>query len=188
MSDGYDSQMSSAFSNGESHYYESPLGNYNYDLTTPFRAIGSVAIIFGKLGLISVDYEYTDYTDAHFSASDYSFSQENRAIDQLYNPSVHILRAGGELKFGDISFRGGVAYYSPAFDPSLDVEEDIDQSAMHYTAGMGFRGKRFYTDLGYAYSQTGERVRQYNLGSESVPGATVTHTEHRVLWTVGFRF
>jgi hypothetical protein len=188
MSDGYDAHMSSAFANGETHYYESPLGNYNYSLTTPFRAIGSVALIFGKAGLVSVDYEYTDYTNAHFSANDYSFSSENRAIDQLYNPSVHILRAGTEWRYGDVSFRGGAAYYSPVFNNDLEADETIDQHSISYTAGVGFRGKHFYTDLGYAYTKTGELVRQYSLVNENVPGATVTHVNHRAILTLGFRF
>ncbi|HEX5002855.1 MAG TPA: hypothetical protein VFW78_10200 [Bacteroidia bacterium] len=188
MSDGYDSQMSSSFANGISYYQESPIGNYNYTLTTPFRAIGSLAFIFGKAGLLSFDYEYTDYTDAHFRANDYSFSSVNRAIDNLYNPSVNIFRAGTEWKYGAISFRGGAAYYSPAFNSKLDVDTKIDQHSVSYTGGIGFRGEHFYTDLGYGYTRSGDFYRQYTLDSQDVPGATTTRTSHRVIWTVGFRF
>jgi hypothetical protein len=188
MTDGYDSQMSSSFANGESHYYESPVGNYSYSLTTPFRAIGSLALVFGKAGLLSFDYEYTDYTDAHLDAHDYSFNNENRAINQLYNPSVHIFRAGTEWKFGEMAFRGGAAYYSPAFDESLDADEEIDQHSISYTGGLGFRGKHFYTDIGYAFTQYGELVRQYSLNSEAVTGAKIRYQEHRVVLTVGLRF
>jgi len=188
MSDGYHSQMSSAFANGISYYQESPVGNYNYTLTTPFRAIGSLAFIFGRAGLLSFDYEYTDYTGAHLRANDYNFSTVNRAIESLYNPAVHILRAGTEWKYEAISFRAGAAYYSSAYNQKLEVDKNIDQHSLTYTCGIGFRGKHFYSDLGYGLTQTGDFYRQYTLANESVPGTTITRTTHRVIWTIGFRF
>ena len=40
-----------------------------YSLTTPWKLAFSGAYIFGKRGLISVDYSYKDYKATRFSAS-----------------------------------------------------------------------------------------------------------------------
>ncbi|MDO8898812.1 MAG: hypothetical protein Q7V19_14275, partial [Bacteroidales bacterium] len=41
---------------------KSPTGDYIYELSTPMRASGSAALIIGKSGLISADYEFVDYS------------------------------------------------------------------------------------------------------------------------------
>ena len=42
------------------------LGEYDYQMSTPFRAIGSIAFTIGNIGLISGEYEYVNYNQARF--------------------------------------------------------------------------------------------------------------------------
>ncbi|MFZ4707944.1 MAG: hypothetical protein ACOYMF_18225 [Bacteroidales bacterium] len=78
MSDSYHTTMSSSFT-GEQYSGQSPDGYFEYELKTPFRAMGNIAVILGKYGLISADYEFVDYSSAILRAPDYSFSSENEA-------------------------------------------------------------------------------------------------------------
>jgi hypothetical protein len=81
----------------QSYIQESPSGLFDYQLITPFRAIGSIAFIIGKMGLVSADYEFVDYSDADLSSTDYGFSAENIAIKNNYTTASNI-RVGTEWR------------------------------------------------------------------------------------------
>ncbi len=187
MNDTYRSSMRSSFGNGSSYSLDSPDGTFSYELKTPFRAVGSLGIIFAKYGLISFDYEITDYASARLDATGYSYSNENRIIRTAYNGFASNYRAGMEWKYEKFSFRGGFAYYSSPFDKDVTTKSS-DQHVISYTGGIGFRDKRYYFDLGYAYSERNDFYRAYSLSYEPVPGTIQKRTDHRILTTVGFRF
>lgn len=187
LSDRYKSNMKSSFGDGSSYTYDSPDGVYSYNLTTPFKAIGSLAFIFGKSGLISLDYEITDYTASKLKASDYNFSSENKIINSYYKGFASNLRGGMEWKYEKFAFRAGAAYYSSPIKEKYTTK-DTDQHMIVYTGGIGFRDKKYFVDLGYAYSQRSEFYSPYTLTYEDVPGAVLKRTDHRIVTTVGFRF
>ena len=187
MNDHYNSSMSSSFGNGASFNYDSPEGSYSYNLTTPFKAIGSLAFIFGKYGLVSFDYEFTDYSGSNLDASDYNFSEENKIINKIYSGFASNYRGGVEMKYENFSFRAGMAYYSSPFNEQYSVKES-DQHVISYTGGIGYREKRFYVDIGYSLSKRNEYYSPYTLSYENVPGTVLKRTDNRVITTVGFRF
>jgi hypothetical protein len=62
LNDDFSSNMSTDLNDGElTHKYDAS-GQFDYSVSTPFKATGSLAFIFKQYGLISVDYEYVDYT------------------------------------------------------------------------------------------------------------------------------
>jgi hypothetical protein len=173
---------------GDSYDYESPFGSYDYNLTTPFRASGSVAMIYRQQGVLSFDYEFTDYTAAKLSASDYSFIDENQTIRSTYAQG-HNFRAGGEWKYGIFSFRLGAAYYSGIVRSELSTTGS-DQHKFIYSGGIGIREEYYFVDIGYAMARGNESYRNYELAStpEAEPAAISTLSDHRLLVTFGFRF
>lgn len=187
MHDNYNATMSSSFGNGSNFVYGSPEGTYSYNLTTPFRALGSLAFIFGKYGLFSIDYEITDYSAAKLKASDYQFSSENKIINTVYSSFSSNIRAGIEIKLENVALRGGAAYYSTPFNEEYTTD-DTDQHMISYTGGVGFRGKRFFVDVAYAYSVRSEYYSPYYISYEDVPGVIQKRTDHRVVTTLGMRF
>ncbi|TKG93906.1 hypothetical protein EYV94_14195 [Puteibacter caeruleilacunae] len=165
-----------------------PTGDYDYDIRTPFKAVFSGAYIINKRGIISIDYEYVDYSTAKFrdGGDGYDFAAENSDIEAAYT-STGNLRVGGELRLNpNFSLRAGYEYFgnpykSNAFGAS---QPNKDYSYSTYSAGLGFGSKSFYMDLAYKYADKEEYATIYN-GSDIVKYDT---TSGSVLLTLGFRF
>ncbi len=187
MNDRYNSSMRSSFEDGSAYSYSSPEGTYSYNLTTPFKAIGSLAFVFGTMGLLSFDYELTDYSMAKLDASDYNFSSENKIIGRVYNDFASNFRGGLEVKYEKISFRAGAAYYSSPINSDYTVKE-TDQHITSFTGGIGYREKKFFFDIGYGHFVKSEGYSVYTLANEPVPAAKLDRTDNRVVTTFGFRF
>ncbi len=187
MHDEYNSDMQSNFEDGSGYQYYSPSGGYAYRLITPFKAVGSVAFIFGKSGVLSFDYEMTNYSMASLDASDYNFSYENKLINSVYNNISSNIRGGLEVKHKNFAFRGGAAYYSAPIKSEYTTSE-TDQHVISFTAGIGYRQKKFFVDVGYGYFMRGESYSAYTLATEDVPAATFTKTDNKIVTTFGFRF
>ncbi len=185
MSDSWSSEMSSVFdtivANNESAFSSaSPKGTYDYSLTTPFRAIGSVAFIIGKFGLLSADYEFVDYPGARLRSVDYNFYSENDSISHNYQPTGNF-RLGAELKLAQFSFRGGYGIEGDPYKSS--VNNRIGQS---YSFGLGLREKDYYIDLAFTHSK---RAEDYYIYDPSyVQASRNTAQASNLMITFGFRF
>jgi hypothetical protein len=178
MSDSYHSTMNSYFIAGEQYYNYSPDGYFEYELRTPFRAQGNLAVLIGKYGLISADYEYIDYSDASLRSFDYSFSDENNAIRTQYT-AANNLRLGAEIKSGILAFRGG---YSFCATPFRDAGNTGDRNG--YSFGIGVRDKGYFVDFAYNHSNT---EAKYYLYGTAPPSTNRIRTNAYSL-SMGFRF
>ncbi len=178
----------SDFSNtayGDTYDQMTPNGTYNYDLQTPWRAIGSVSLILWKTALISADYEYVDYSSAKFrsrSYYDYDFYNENNAINNKYTATQNI-RLGAEVRFGHFAVRGGTAFYGSPYQPGIN-----DAKKIYYTGGLGFRDKNFYIDLAYVRSKKDEDYYLYNSPYVATNAATTELITNNVMLTLGLRY
>jgi hypothetical protein len=160
---------------------DSPTGEYEYELSTPLKAIGSVALIIGKYGSLSADYEFVDYSNMKLRALDYNFTGENDAINALYG-STSNLRFGTEWRYSNFSFRGGYAIYG---SPYAQGENDEYQT---YSFGIGYSERDFSLDLAYVH---GERSRDYYLYSSAnytTNAARQTYTSDHFALTARFKF
>lgn len=160
---------------------DSPTGEYEYELSSPMKAIGSIAFIIGKYGSVSADYEIVDYSNMKLRAQDYNFNLENDAIDQLYGSTANI-RLGTEWRVTNFSFRGGYSIYG---SPYAQGNEDKYKS---YTLGVGYGERDFSLDLAYVH---GERSRNYYLYSTenfSTSPIAQTFTNNQFVLTARFRF
>ncbi len=158
----------------------SPIGNFNYRLTTPFRAMGSLAFIIGNYGLVSADYEYVNYSQARFNSTQDSFSDVNNEISSSYQ-SWGNLRLGTEWRLGDFRLRGGFAYFSNPYKQGTNNTERYQASG-----GFGYRSKYFFADVTYVWSQMKQEYYLYDR--TMVPAASITNNTHTVYTTIGFRF
>nr|WP_321355945.1 outer membrane protein transport protein [uncultured Draconibacterium sp.] len=170
----------------------SRLSNFDYRLHTPFRATFSGAFVIAKKGLISIDYEYVDYTSAKLR--DGNFIDANQEIKDVLK-SVGNIRVGGELRAtNNLSLRAGYEYYPSAYkSASLGNEQFKSNDKLSiYSAGLGYRFGSFTFDLAYRLTDMEEYELPYSApvsGIYPVPqAAKFDGLTHDVMFTMGFKF
>ena len=81
-----------------------------YTVQTPGKLTGSLALVFGTDGLISLDYAYQDMSQAELRPkSDSNFVSENGYIRKQLS-DVSSIRLGGEYRIKQVSLRAGYRY------------------------------------------------------------------------------
>ncbi|MBC3540502.1 OmpP1/FadL family transporter [Rufibacter sediminis] len=172
-------------------YFSTDQGEYDYSLTTPFRASGGAAFFLGKNGFITADVEYVDYSNAKLDSDD-SFQNENQTIKNVYDKALNY-RVGAEGRFNIFRVRAGYALYGDPFKDS-----DVNQAKSYYTGGFGIRQNNFFIDGALVYGKYNSVYSPYtNLevndqGSEyynlSVPTVKSKITNTNFIATVGWNF
>ncbi len=181
MSDSWATSMKSVFDNPAwDQVVYSPSGYYDYKLRTPFRAIGSLAFIVGRYGVVSADYEYVNYSQARFNPSGDSFNDVNNSIKSTYQ-SYGNLRFGTEWRIDPLRLRGGFAWFSNPYTNDINNQERFQISG-----GIGFRSNSFFADVTYVYSRMKQSYYMYDPAY--VNPADIINTNHTVTTTVGVRF
>jgi len=186
MYDEYSSEVASYFDSNQNEvddgWAKSPDGYYNYALETPMRLLGSVAVVIGKAGLLSAEYEYTDYGKAKFRSSEDDFYNVNNTIANSYTEG-HNLKFGTEWMVAPmVRIRGGYQLYS---SPYADAVNDGGmRQAISF--GAGIRDRHFFADLAFVRSNTAQDYYMYS--SEYVMPAQNTYISNQFLMTLGFRF
>lgn len=191
LTDDYKSTVHSEFENGVSLDEASPdFLPFEYDITTPFRAIGSLGFVIGKYGLIGVEYEYVDYSASDVSPRDDQFQSDfvdvNKTIETKYT-AAHNFRIGGELRVDKLRFRLGGGMSGTPFSSDVNTSDESDQSRININGGIGFRDKNFYFDTGYSFTQWGAFNGMYAINNTPV-GVTSKYRDHRLMFTFGWNF
>lgn len=169
------------------HRTETPLGDYQYKMDTPLRAIGSFAYQFGKKGMISFDYEYVDYSRLKLRKGDdgYNFSAENTDMKTIYQ-SVSNLRFGGEFKPTEaLSLRAGYELFgNPYKSNAYNVSQpNKDFSYNTINAGIGYRINNVSLDVSYSL---GTRT-DYNYIYQSNDPVKYNMRNNEVVFTLGIK-
>jgi hypothetical protein len=158
--------------------------NFTYNLRTPLKASGGVAIFVGKYGFISGDIEYVDYKGMKLSG-DYNNTQDNFDLSRLYKSTVNA-RIGAEAKLDDFFLRGGFNYQG---NPEVGIGSPVKTSS----AGLGYRFSKYYIDATYQYVTHTTNVYPYEFdpafsGNLPNPQATLKNTYNNAFLTLGLRF
>jgi hypothetical protein len=188
LHDDYKTSMVSYLDSGITSIYanESPDGAYDYDYTSPFRFIASTAFVFEKDGLICVDYEFTDISDARFNAGGSAFVDVNSLIRDKYK-ETHTVRLGTEWLYQQLSFRGGYSFTTTPFNNSFKAGS-FDFSKNSFSAGIGIKENNLFFDLGYVYTKSLEYYQPYTLSDETVPGVKSEVISSNFVFTFGIKF
>ncbi len=162
----------------------SPEQRFTYTLITPWRAVFSGTGFIGKLGFVSVDYEYVNYKSMR-----YHFEQEfaedarlrNNVIKNTYK-AAHNLRIGAEIKMDDFFFRGGVGIYGSPFQNA-----NAKFMRKDFSFGLGYRSGDFFTDVAFVHSDVETTEKPYSLPTLLSPTANLTSNFNTISWTFGWK-
>ncbi len=182
MKDTWNSDIASSFTDSTqwNSVQYSPIGDFHYQMATPFRAIGSMAFLIGNAGVFSAEYEFVDYNQARFYSSDESFQDVNDEIRNKYTIPLN-LRFGTEWRIQNFRIRGGFGYYGSPYKGGGTQGE-------RYTAsgGIGYRGKYFFFDAGYTWAKMSEDYYLYDPALVN-PSHNIQYS-HAISTTFGVRF
>lgn len=169
-------------------------GEFSYNFRTPLKAIGSLSYIFGTSGLISMDYEYTDYSSMEFKSKNSTLSDiqsvnaRNSAINNTFR-ATHNLRFGAEYRPTELfSLRAGYGVFQSPYKEGHFKNKDKHQT---YSAGFGFRMDNMFVDFGYMLRQEKEAYSLYyasHLNDEDQLPAQLKTNRHNFGVTLGWRF
>jgi hypothetical protein len=153
-----------------------------------------LAYIFGKTGLISIDYELVGNNTMrirdNIPNSTSFISIRNDAIRNIYRATSNV-RVGAEINLPrGLMLRAGFNYFQ---SPYKDSNLDFDRYA--YSGGLGYRSKYFFVDLAYMLN-TGKYhfapyyVNDYRVkDTDTNPDIAVENLKiGHIIATIGFKF
>lgn len=187
MKDSWDEGIDARYSDGYSSNILSPLGEYDYRINSPFRWNLGASYVIGKIGLISVDYEGTDYSTIKMLSDGGDkrvFQDANSEIARDFR-YASVLRAGAEVRpTAKLALRAGYARYD---NPEKNYGYDID----YLSGGIGFSGSSgMFLDVAFQKRLSNkEGFSLYNdYTNNEAPIGSLDISGWKFLLTWGFRF
>ncbi|MBQ9185723.1 MAG: hypothetical protein IJ151_07635 [Bacteroidales bacterium] len=174
---------------------DSPEGEFEYNLITPLRFNIGAALNFGS-GVVSADYEFTNYGSMRFRDVDGhsgEFRTTNDAIKD-YMGKAHIFRLGAEFMLTpSFAVRAGYGFStSPEYEYDNGSKKAVDAKTNTYSAGFGYSSSgSFFMD--FAVRNTVLPEEYYYPYNSYIPGINSPEVAFkRNLWdvvlTLGWRF
>lgn len=181
-----------------------PEGTDEFYIQSPFIYNLSASFIFGKKGVLGVEYINSQNTGAKLIDSENrnAFDEANESMSELFN-NQHTVKIGGEYKLNaNISLRAGYAYTGPSNSALLgkemnsnttrtDMEYFIHNNTQYYSGGVGYRGTNWYVDLGVINRVVDENFFPYNTKNMNAnlktANASVINSNLNVVATIGFK-
>ncbi|TZF85018.1 hypothetical protein FW774_08615 [Pedobacter sp. BS3] len=161
---------------------------FTYNLTTPAVYSFGASLLNGKIGLISADVEFVDYSSIKLKTDDANtqgdFIDENRYITNNYGGAVNF-RIGGELRLAPQYFlRAGYSLLGSPYQNS----NGSDNTTNIYNAGLGYRAGNISVDLAYQNLSYKTQITPYELSSGGSPVANTKLKNNNLFLTVSARF
>ncbi len=157
------------------------LTNYYdpYKLVTPGKITGSFAYVFGKKGLISVDYSLKDYGSIKFKPeNDPYYSIVNAEMKNTLKSAGEV-RVGAEYKINEWSLRGGYRFEESPYKNKTTIG-DLNS----ISGGLGYNFGAFKLDLSYSNAQRDTQQAFFNQGFTDA--AKIKTTNNNVTMTLLF--
>nr|WP_315145629.1 outer membrane protein transport protein [uncultured Flavobacterium sp.] len=130
-----------------------------YQLTTPGKITGSFAYIFGKTGLISLDYSLKNYDCTTFEPeNDPYYRSLNTEMSNILKTSGE-LRLGAEYKIKEWSLRGGYRFEESPYKDGTTIG-DLNS----FSGGLGYNFGVFKLDFSYTNAQRNSQQAFFNQG------------------------
>ena len=150
-----------------------------YELRTPWKLTGSAAYVFGKKGLLSIDYVYKDYSAIQFGPSkDPVFVSENNKIKSNLK-GASIFRIGGEYRIDLLSLRGGYVFEESPYKSTKTLG-----NLTGFSFGLGYFLGSYNIDISYSRTQQDREQQLYDVGLTSV--ASINTAKNNYVLTIAY--
>lgn len=168
----------------ESFESNSSLGQFEYVLSTPWRANAGVAMVLKKYGFLSFDYEMVDYT-----AMKFIFKDDFAPIAEAMNSNIkskytiaHNFKAGAEVKIKKYRIRAG--YHLQTSPLKADFRAGKNDFSRHqFSGGAGVVWKRISLDAAYRYSMS----KAFEVSYDGTNGINKNTDTQLFLISLGFK-
>ena len=175
----------------KSELWETPVGDYTYELVSPFNFNLGAAYTMGNVALLSVDWERTDFRSMRLHDSDRGFGADSYAEDNNYirqNAGVtDNVRFGAEYKpTPAFALRGGYSFKSYA-------EKVANTRELTHTASIGFGYSSpgsFFLDAAVRYTKCPDNwfYPYDDYLAVRTPEVCISNNLMDVILTLGWRF
>ncbi|KIA85563.1 OmpP1/FadL family transporter [Flavobacterium sp. AED] len=150
-----------------------------YKLQTPSKLTGSFAYVFGKSGLISIDYAMKDYSNTKFKPENDSYFRDVNSYMNSVLDKTNEVRVGAEYKIEQLSLRAGYRYEQSPYKNKTTVGD-----LTGYSGGLGYNFGSTKVDLSYS---TAKRNSQQGFFSQGfTDGAKINTMNNNVSLTLLF--
>lgn len=183
----YYNDITSHFTDGAHYDFSNTPSRFNYALATPFRLLTGIGVQVQKLALLSLDYEYVDYSSARFSETGdgYDYSVKNSEIKNTLKPTSNI-RAGAEFRLDNVYLRAGYGLYGKSFKSGED-NSDLKYNALSF--GAGFREQNFSLDFAFTNFKYSQKYFLYPVDAGVEPAVANIDTNKNIFTlTFGYKF
>jgi len=196
LTDDFDTEVSYTFTEDgavNNNTGQSPLSDFEYQLSGAWRAIGGFGYLYkaGDLrGFLSGEVEYVNYRSPSFNLTANSndpldqFNENglNAEIDDLLEPALNI-RIGTELAYKFYRLRLGANLIDSPFQDTGIL--DYDPS---FSGGLGYRGNRFYVDVAYTLRSLNTNYSPYALlDFNDEPFVSIEQNRQLISTTFGYK-
>ncbi|MEY3500881.1 MAG: hypothetical protein RL308_2550 [Bacteroidota bacterium] len=148
-----------------------------YQMQTPGKWTGSFAYVYGKSGLLSIDYSFKDYGNTQFIPKD-DYRNANREMSNLLGLSSE-LRIGGEYRINELSLRAG---YRMEQSPYKNGRTVGDLTGFSTGLGYNFGGTRL--DLTYSHAERDSEKQFFSVGMTD--SSKITTKTNNITMTLSF--
>lgn len=150
----------------QERFFEGP---YSLRFTTPSKLTASGAFIFGKRGLISVDYTYKNMQNFNYQEIDLDLTDANRNFTNNFS-AIKRLALGTEWRFDRLSLRGGYSYET---NPNILTENQADKDKFEtFSGGIGYNFGNTKIDLSYQKMENRAFYTLYNSSDIQIDRTT----------------
>ncbi len=159
--------------------YQDPINYLPYTVQTPGKWTGSLAYIFGKRGLLSVDVSTKDYSNTRIKPkSDYTGINNfmSNALDRAME-----IRVGGEFKIKQVSLRAGYR-----FEESPYKIDHAYSDLTGYTSGIGYNFGESRLDLAYSYDHRNKNQTLLSSGMTDAARISRYNNDITISYSINF--
>lgn len=162
-----------------SSFYDSDVVAYEtYNLQTPGKWTGSMAYVFGKQGLISIDAGIKDYSNTKYGP-ELDFRNTNQVMSETLDSNAFEVRVGAEHRIKEWSIRGGYRWEESPYKNNETVGD-----LTGFSGGLGYNFGDTKVDVSYSYSKRNTKNSLFTQGFTDYP--TISAINHNISVTLLF--